>query len=136
MTRGPSWGVGTAQRGHRAIRRRESPGLRSRTSSPRGQAAASANLLSHTAPITRRELRVVGVRAWVMALVVVLAVAGVAACSDSGGSPNTASTLGQSASGSASSSASPADQEVLGAYRSFWDASLAAADPMDPLSPK
>ncbi|HVT78718.1 MAG TPA: hypothetical protein VHD87_16885 [Acidimicrobiales bacterium] len=36
----------------------------------------------------------------------------------------------------ATTTTAPADHEVLTAYRAFWDDYLAAADPMDPQSPK
>jgi hypothetical protein len=59
-----------------------------------------------------------------------------ASCSSSGGSSATSTTTRRppSSVGSATTVASQ-EAEVLGAYRSFWDAYLAAADPMDPASP-
>jgi hypothetical protein len=59
-----------------------------------------------------------------------------ASCSSGGGSaaPSTMTRRPPTSVGSTSTVA-PGEAEVLGAYRAFWDAYLAAADPMDPASP-
>jgi hypothetical protein len=67
-----------------------------------------------------------------MGLVSTVAVIG-AACSSGGGGAATTTTLRQTTS-STTSTAPASEQEVVDAYRAFWDAYLAAADPMDPLS--
>ena len=65
-----------------------------------------------------------------MGLVSTLAVLG-GACSGGGHGAATPTTLKQS---TTTSTAPTADRDVVAAYRGFWDAYLAAADPMDPLS--
>lgn len=68
------------------------------------------------------------VRGLVVGLAAVIALS--SACSR--GNPETSTTTRKPTSTTAK--ISPAEQEVLAAYRGFWDAYLAAADPMDPLS--
>ena len=67
-----------------------------------------------------------------MALLSMIAVL-TAACSSGGDGATTTTTLSQSPT-STTSTLPPAEQEVADAYRAFWDAYLASADPMDPLS--
>lgn len=78
--------------------------------------------------------RVRGVRVLAVAAAA-LALAG-AACSpdDDGPSTGTSSTSAMTES-STTSTLTAGDAEVLAAYRAFWDAYLAAADPMDPEHP-
>jgi hypothetical protein len=68
-----------------------------------------------------------------MALVSTVAVIGAACSSGGNDGASTTTTLRQSTS-STSSTLAPSEQEVADAYRAFWDAYLASADPMDPLS--
>lgn len=58
----------------------------------------------------------------------------VAACGGDGGD-DSSSTTTTSAPEASSTTAPDAEAEVLDAYRSFWDAYLAAGDPMDPAHP-
>ncbi len=77
--------------------------------------------------------RVRGVR--VLAVAAALALAG-AACSPDADGPSTGTSSTSAMTGSSTTSTLAADDaEVLAAYRAFWDAYLAAADPMDPEHP-
>jgi hypothetical protein len=58
------------------------------------------------------------------------------ACSGGGHGTTTPTTLSRSTTTSTGSTVTTAEREVLDAYRGFWDAYLAAADPMEPLSPR
>ena len=79
-----------------------------------------------------RRARGIRVLATSIAGVVLAAVA----CSSSGGDGTAAtSTTAPSSTTVTSTTAPSVDETVLGAYRAFWDAYLAAADPMDPEHP-
>lgn len=66
------------------------------------------------------------------AVCVALAAAFTVGCSSSGDDETTASTAGGAVSSTTVSTAPAAHQQVLAGYRAFWDAYLAAGDPMSP----
>lgn len=64
------------------------------------------------------------------------AIALMAACSPGGGDTPTSTSSPRTSSSASSSTTVTADEAtVLSGYRSFWDAYLAAANPMDPQNP-
>ncbi len=76
--------------------------------------------------------RVRGIRVLATSIAAVLSVAG---CLSGGEGTAGTSTTASSTTTAASTTAPSVDETVLAAYRAFWDAYLAAADPMNPEHP-
>src|SRR4051812_28039884 len=99
---------------------------------PRGSSPAVP--LSHTTRHARRAFGALSVRGWLMPVLALTAVAALVSCSDDKGAAGATDSLSQATPTAGASTVSAQDQDVLAAYRAFWDAYLKAADPMDPAS--
>ena len=127
------WRGTTTQREMSHVGRRQWSGNADGIKPPGGSSRSGFGTLCETATIARRAFGGRTVRGQVVGLVTVVALLALSAACSGGGHGATATTQPRSESAT-SSTATAGEQEALDAYRAFWDAYLAAADPMDPLS--
>jgi hypothetical protein len=127
-----SWRIGgaTAQRATTGAGDRRRWGAEDGDEPPGTKGQPRFSTLSESS-IARRAFGLATVRGQVVRLAIAVSLIAISAACSSGDGDDTSTTR---RSQSTPSSTISANEQVLSAYRGFWDAYLAAADPMDPLS--